>query len=158
MRESTLCYLLREGDSGDEVCLAEKQNKYVAGKLNAAGGKLEPGETPPQTALRELAEEQRVMVTEGQLVLGAVIHFVFPGREHEDLRCHVFIARTWEGNPQETSEMGNPQWFPLNNLPLDRLPQSDALWLQRVLQGEYLEITFQHDGEYNLLGHNLTAS
>lgn len=151
MKETVLCYLIRQGPSGPEVCLAVKKKKYVGGRLNAAGGHINPGEDAKESAARELFEEQRVVVSKENLKYSALIFFAFPGKEHEDLKCHVFLTDTWEGEPTESNEMGCPQWFPVAELPIDRLPETDAYWLAQVLAGEFLEATFAVDKNYRLL-------
>ncbi|MCX6810464.1 MAG: NUDIX domain-containing protein [Candidatus Berkelbacteria bacterium] len=152
MNETTLCYLIRNGVQGLEVCLAEKKLRYVKGKLNAAGGHVEKGEDPAACAARELFEEQDVVVEPGKLCLQATIYFIFPGKEHVDLKCHVFVARGWEGCPKETSSMGAPEWYPVDNLPVDQLPGADADWLPTVIVGEeFIERTYRFDKDFKPL-------
>ncbi len=49
----TLCFVLREG----KILLIEKKRRLGAGKVNGPGGRIEPGETPEQAAIRETQEE-----------------------------------------------------------------------------------------------------
>jgi 8-oxo-dGTP diphosphatase len=137
--------------------LAEKKKLYVAGWLNAAGGKLKAGETPEQAAVREVREEQRVKVDRGALRKVADIHFHFPASPGKDLQCHVFIAERWTGEPQESDEMGPPGWYPVTLLYeiLDRLPPADRHWLPRVLAGESLTARFDLDATYNILDSDI---
>jgi 8-oxo-dGTP pyrophosphatase MutT (NUDIX family) len=57
MFEVSVVYILREGARGDEVLLGEKLTGLGIGKIVGPGGKQEPGESPVETALREVYEE-----------------------------------------------------------------------------------------------------
>ncbi len=50
---SVLCFIFRES----EVLLILKKRGLGNGKINAPGGKIEPGESPVQAAIRETQEE-----------------------------------------------------------------------------------------------------
>src|SRR5687768_9308070 len=50
---ATLLFVL----DGDRVLLIRKQRGLGAGKINGPGGRLDPGETPLQAAVREVEEE-----------------------------------------------------------------------------------------------------
>ena len=52
-QQATLCYLLKD----DEVLLIRKKRGIGAGKINGPGGKVDPGETPLEAAVRETREE-----------------------------------------------------------------------------------------------------
>jgi 8-oxo-dGTP pyrophosphatase MutT (NUDIX family) len=79
-----------------------------AGKINGPGGKIDPGETPLQSAIRESQEELHITpldpVKMGELWF-AMTHI-------PDIHCHVFMARKWEGEPTETEE-AVPLWTPI---------------------------------------------
>ena len=65
MRETTLCYLEKDG------CYLmlyrnKKENDCNAGKWIGVGGKLEPGESPDECLLREVKEETGLCITRFQ--------------------------------------------------------------------------------------------
>mgnify|MGYP001643455320 CR=1 FL=1 len=56
MKQMTLCYLQRDGKYL-MLHRTKKKNDINEGKWIGVGGKLEPGETPYECALREIKEE-----------------------------------------------------------------------------------------------------
>lgn len=123
----TLLFLRR----GDEILLAMKKRGYGEGKWNGVGGKLDPGETPLQTAIRECQEE--INVTPVNPRLSGRLNFF----EHENPdfqhSCHIFVAENWQGDPQETEEM-RPRWFHIDAIPYNIMWPDDTIWLPHLLQ------------------------
>lgn len=156
MKKVTLCYLvrMREGKIA-EVCLAEKKLLYVAGMLNAAGGKMERGEDERQAAAREVREEQGVVVRPEDLQAVARLAFCFPGDPEKNLDCYVFLADRWQGEPRESEEMGPAQWFAVDDVPIDRLPPADRLWLPQVLRGQRVEARFELTSSYEVISSDV---
>ena len=54
--EVCVVYLLRRGPHGLEVLLGDKRTGLGRGKVVGIGGKLDPGETPREAAVREVVE------------------------------------------------------------------------------------------------------
>jgi hypothetical protein len=54
--------------------------------------------------------------------------------------------------------MGVPQWFSVVDLPFDRLPPADALWLPKALSGSFFEATYQFDGNFKPIGLSKSTS
>ena len=138
MKHVTLVFLQRDG----ELLLAMKKRGHGVGKWNGAGGKLEPGETPLQAAIRETEEE--IGVTPHNLQLVGEIHFIdLPDVDHY---CHIFTTNEWEGEPAETEEM-RPKWFALEDIPYDSMWPDDKLWLPMLLAGKKFksDITVEND-------------
>lgn len=163
MKRTTLCYLLREGSNGTEVCLATKKHKsgpgrrnYVSNYLNAAGGHVEDDETIGQAACREIHDEQMVEVQPEDLFFAAIVEFRFPEAEHTDNTCFIFTATKWQGEPQESDELGPPEWHKIDDLPVRRLPPGDRIWLGRVLQGERLHAVLNLDSSFRPKTASLT--
>ncbi len=53
MKKATLCIPITRS----RILLGRKKVRWGAGKLNGFGGKIEKGETPKETTIRELKEE-----------------------------------------------------------------------------------------------------
>jgi 8-oxo-dGTP diphosphatase len=144
---ATLLFVIRDG----EALLIRKKRGLGAGKINAPGGRLEPGETPPECAVREVREELGVTPT-GVRARGE-LRFQFA--DGYGLHCHVFTADGCEGEAVETDE-AVPRWTPLDAIPYDEMWADDALWLPVMLSGRGFSGRFLFDGD-RMLAHALTV-
>ncbi|MEM7079401.1 MAG: 8-oxo-dGTP diphosphatase [Pseudomonadota bacterium] len=120
----TLTFIVRD----DEVLLIEKKTGHGAGKINAPGGKLEPGETPAACAVREVQEE--VGLT--PLLEPCAIELRFVEQDGPQWLGFAFVARDFTGTLTETRE-ALPFWCSLDTIPYPRMWPDDAIWLPRVL-------------------------
>lgn len=82
----------------DEFLITERlPHKGLPGVWELPGGKIEPGETPDQTVVRELNEELGIIVREedlGPLTFASYRYDTF------HLIMHFYTCRKWEGTPQ----------------------------------------------------------
>ncbi len=88
-------------DADGRVLLAERPaGKSMAGLWEFPGGKVEAGERPETTLIRELREELGITVKEECL---APFAFASHGYETFHLLMPLYICRRWEGivQPQE---------------------------------------------------------
>lgn len=112
---------LIDADSRVLVC-RRPANKSWAGWWEFPGGKVEAGETPEATVLRELREELAVSVVDSCLA-----PFSFASHAYDD--CHLlmplYLCRVWAGRP--TPQEGQAiRWLRPNDLmTLDRLLPAD---------------------------------
>lgn len=127
---------------GEEVLLIHKKTGLGAGKINGPGGKLEPGETAMEAAVREVEEE--LMITPTGLEEMGELHFDFV--DGLRLHCSVFRGTGFEGTPTETRE-AKPEWFPIGEIPLDQMWADDRYWLPDMLAGRKFRAWFRFDGE-----------
>jgi 8-oxo-dGTP diphosphatase len=63
------CGFLFSLDRGRVLLIRKRRPAWQAGKLNGVGGKIEPGESPPQAMRREFREEADLDVRDWQEVL-----------------------------------------------------------------------------------------
>ncbi len=134
------------------VLLIRKKRGLGAGKINAPGGRLEPGESALAAAVREVEEE--IGVTPSGIHAHGTLRFQFV--DGYKLFAHVFTAEIFVGTPRETDE-AIPIWFARDALPFDEMWADDALWLPRVLAGEAIDGRFVFDGEL-MLDHELRVT
>ena len=140
MIDATLCIPIK-GDPVEEVLLGFKKKGFGEGKFGGFGGKLKPGETIELATIRELEEELGLIVSESQLSNSGVIFFSFPAQPDWDQAVHIFLTKTWQGNPIESEEM-SPFWFRVNEIPYETMWDDSSYWLPLILQGNRIHATF----------------
>lgn len=154
MIQTTLNFLIRDG----EVLLAMKKRGFGKDKWNGTGGKLHEGETPEMAIVRETEEEIGVKVEVSAMEKVAVIDFHFVEKPDWDQQCHVYMTKSWGGEPAETEEM-RPQWFPFDAIPYDAMWVDDAYWLPLVLAGKKVKAEFHfEEGGKKMVKHSVEES
>jgi 8-oxo-dGTP diphosphatase len=138
--ETTLCIPI-VGDPPEQVLLGIKKEGFGVGKLTAFGGKVEPGETLAQAAIRELQEETGLRAREQDLLRLGELTFVFPQRPGWSQRVHVFTVSHWQNEPGPSRET-TPRWFQVPDIPYGRMWQDAATWLPRILAGQPIRARF----------------
>ena len=136
--DAVLLFVIR----GGEALLIHKKRGLGAGKINAPGGRIEPGETPVAAAIRETREE--VSVTPSAPRWRGRLLFQFT--DGYRLGCHVFTADGCEGTPAESDEAA-PFWAPLDALPFDAMWADDRLWIPWMLADRPFHGRFIFDGD-----------
>jgi 8-oxo-dGTP diphosphatase len=109
-------------DSDGRVLLARRpQGKPMAGLWEFPGGKVERGERPEQTLIRELQEELGIAVTEPCL---APLTFASHAYAEFHLLMPLYVCRRWEGivTPHEGQELA---WVRANRLREYDMPPAD---------------------------------
>ena len=135
---ATLCFIVRDG----EILLIDKKTGHGRGKVNGPGGKIDPGETPAQCAVRECQEELHITPIH-PVKLGELR---FAMSDYPDILCHVFRADAFEGTPTATPEAA-PRWTPIDVIPYHLRWADDAIWLPHVLAKTPFDARFAFTGE-----------
>lgn len=120
------------------VLLGHKRRGFGAGKIVGIGGKVEPGESLVQAAVRELSEESGLVADPADADLVAHLDFRFPHRPGWDMTSHVFVVRRWTGQVRPCEEI-TPEWFRLDGLPFGQMWDESRVWLPHVVRGERVE-------------------
>lgn len=135
---ATLLFVIHDG----EILLIHKKRGFGKGKINGPGGKIEPGETPEQCAIRETQEE--VCVTPTGVEFAGELHFQFT--DSSSIHGYVFTATGYEGEPAETDE-ADPVWFPIDNLPFEHMWEDDHTWFPHMLEGRKFSARYIFDND-----------
>ena len=138
---ATLLFVIKEG----QVLLIHKKRGLGAGKINGPGGRIEPGETPMQCAIREV-EEELCITAKGVRECGEMS---FQFMDGYSLHCTVFTASDYSGTPQETDE-AIPLWFALDKLPYQDMWQDDQYWMPLMIEGKKFRGFFLFDDDIML--------
>jgi 8-oxo-dGTP diphosphatase len=130
---------------GDEVLLIRKKRGLGAGKINGPGGKIDPGETPAQCAVRETREELCIQAENVEEY--GLLRFQFT--DGLGLLCHVFRSDFFTGTPLETEE-ATPLWTPVNAIPYEEMWEDDRYWFHLLAARRKFVGNFEFDGDLML--------
>jgi len=145
--QAVLCFI----QEGDKLLLIHKKRGLGKGKINAPGGRIDPGETPKEAAVRECQEE--VGLTPSGLEL--ICHLSFQFTNGYSLFGYVYFADSYTGSPMETEE-ADPFWCSRRDIPWEQMWEDDHYWLPRVLAGEKLDCRFDFDDD-TMLSRKITS-
>ncbi|MCL6269452.1 8-oxo-dGTP diphosphatase [Sansalvadorimonas sp. 2012CJ34-2] len=142
---ATLMFIIKDG----KILLIRKKRGLGAGKINGPGGKLDPGETPEQCAVREVQEE--LLVTPENISYHGISLFQFT--DGYSIHVYIFSATDFKGTPTETDE-AIPLWFELDRIPYQEMWEDDGIWLPLVLKGQRFHGKYIFDGD-SMVDHEL---
>ena len=123
-QHATLLFVVRDG----QVLLIHKKRGLGAGKINGPGGRLEPGETPKEAAIREINEELCV----DPVGVREVGELSFQFLDGLSIYVNVFKADDCVGEAEETDE-AIPRWTPIDQMPYEQMWADDAHWVPLML-------------------------
>ena len=157
MRDTTLCFPV---DTKGRILLGRKKRGFGVSKWNGFGGKIEPGETFRQCAIRELQEETGLQAKGEELDLVGLLDFRFIAAPELNHLGYVYFVRSYEGIITETEEM-EPKWFSAESLPYEQMWKGDKTWIPLLLTGKRIKgtVTFAEDNDtvYSIDIHNVDS-
>jgi 8-oxo-dGTP diphosphatase len=125
---------------GNRLLLISKKKGLGAGKINAPGGRIEPGETPREATIRESLEEVH-MEPKNPEKRGELF---FQFKDGYKLHGEIFFADEFSGTPTETDE-ALPFWCDIDRIPYHDMWEDDQYWLPLALRGTPFKAYFIFD-------------
>jgi 8-oxo-dGTP diphosphatase len=117
-------------DADGRVLIAQRPaGKPMAGLWEFPGGKVENGETPEQSLIRELQEELGIVVNEACLAPHTFASHAYPDF---NLQMPLYVCRRWEG--QVTAQEGQTlAWVKPNRLRDYEMPPADVPLISHLM-------------------------
>ena len=140
--EVTIALLLR-GTPAAEILLGWKKRGIGESLFTGIGGRVELGETALDAAIREVREEIGVEVLHHDLHHLGTLNFRFPAKPEWNEVAQVFLITRWKGEPMETEEI-RPAWFPVEQIPYEKMWHDYSFWLPDAIQGQPISATFTY--------------
>jgi 8-oxo-dGTP diphosphatase len=144
MKLATLCYV-QHGGQTLMVHRVKKKNDMHQGKWNGLGGKLEPGESPEECAIREVWEESGLICRHPHL-RGIITFPAFD--EIDDWYTFLFTLDDFEGELIDSPE-GVLGWIDDDALLDLNLWPGDRIFLPWIFEDRFFSAKFVYDkGEF----------
>ncbi|MCR5230735.1 MAG: 8-oxo-dGTP diphosphatase [Solobacterium sp.] len=145
MRITTQIYLI---DHGKWLMMYRnrKKNDVNEGKWIGIGGKLEPGETEEECAVRETFEETGL--TAECLDFRGIVYFIY--EDHEPEKIYVYTCSRFHGEMHESSE-GTLAWIDREDITGLDLWEGDKVFLKIMMEtSEKFVLELHYDPEGRL--------
>ncbi len=155
---AVLIYAFRAGSAGPEILMLHRnagpraggEVDYHSGKWNGLGGKLELGESPLETARRELREESGLDLPEASFhPLGVLTFPNFKAHKNEDWHCTVWVADvpTSLHDLEVKGPEGELHWVKADQVPGLPLWAGDRHFIELVVQRKPFFGTIWYQGQ-----------
>lgn len=123
---------------GDEIYLTRRNQEPKKGKLDLAGGFVDPRESAEETCKRELSEELQLDINISNLKYLTSLPNVYQYKEIDyntiDLFYEYNVSEKFEVNIA-LSEISETQWIPLSEINLDDIAfDSQKIFFERYLK------------------------
>lgn len=124
IRKAVRCYLIKDNEV---VVTKYKKGNKKEGYYDIPGGKIEEGENPKQTAIREMKEETGINIQ--NLKYKGIMTIEYPDRM---FIFDTFISKEYEGEPQEFEE-NTSEWIDIDELLKKEKILSNIILLDKFL-------------------------
>lgn len=137
VRKAVRCYLIKN----DKIIVTKyKEPNKKAGYYEIPGGKIEEGELPEQTAIREMQEETGIIVKD--LKNKGNLTIEYPDRKFEFV---VFLVDDYQGKPLQFED-NSSAWIDINHL----LQKEKILASIQLLKKEYINGLINENYTFNM--------
>lgn len=148
MKLGTLVYLKQNGKTL-MLHRVKKEQDFHEGKWNGLGGKLDPGETPEECAIREVKEESGLDLK--ALKLRGIITFPLFDQV-DDWYVYLFTSTEFSGDLIDSPE-GDLEWIDNDKLLDLNLWEGDYIFLKWIEQERFFSGKFVYE-EKQLVDHS----
>lgn len=145
-----LCYLKRQGQTL-MIHRNRKPGDVHRGRWNTLGGKMEPGETPEECAIREVFEESGLQVRNPRL-RGVITFPEFDGEQ--DWLVFVFTCTDFTGETTRQCPEGTLHWVNDDDLPTLSLWEGDHIFMEWLESERFWSAKFEY-GPEGLKNHSV---
>ncbi len=149
IRKAVRCYLIKDNEV---VVTKYKKGNKKEGYYDIPGGKIEEGEIPKQTAIREMKEETGIEIQ--NLKYKGIMTIEYPDRM---FIFDTFITKEYEGEPQEFEE-NTSEWIDIDELLKKEKILSNIILLDKFLikglidDNRNFNLHIKVDEQENILG------
>ena len=149
IRKAVRCYLIKDNEV---VVTKYKKGNKKEGYCDIPGGKIEEGESPKQTAIREMKEETGIEIQ--NLKYKGIMTIEYPDRL---FIFDTFITKEYEGEPQEFEE-NTSEWIDIDELLKKEKILSNIILLDKFLikglidDNRNFNLHIKVDEQENILG------
>ncbi len=149
IRKAVRCYLIKDNEV---VVIKYKKGNKKEGYYDIPGGKIEEGESPKQTAIREMKEETGIEIQ--NLKYKGIMTIEYPDRM---FIFDTFISKEYEGEPQEFEE-NTSEWIDIDELLKKEKILSNIILLDKFLikglidDNRNFNLHIKVDEQENILG------
>lgn len=149
IRKAVRCYLIKDNEV---VVTKYKKGNKKEGYYDIPGGKIEEGESPKQTAIREMKEETGIEIQ--NLKYKGIMTIEYPDRL---FIFDTFITKEYEGEPQEFEE-NTSEWIDIDELLKKKKILSNIILLDKFLikglidDNRNFNLHIKVDEQENILG------
>lgn len=149
IRKAVRCYLIKDNEV---VVTKYKKGNKKEEYYDIPGGKIEEGESPKQTAIREMKEETGIEIQ--NLKYKGIMTIEYPDRL---FIFDTFITKEYEGEPQEFEE-NTSEWIDIDELLKKEKILSNIILLDKFLikglidDNRNFNLHIKVDEQENILG------
>ena len=142
---TTLVYCLR----ADSVLLVRRRKHPYIGYWTGLGGKIEPGESPRECAIREVLEESGLRIHKPKL--RCIVTEVSPRPDWQWL-IFVYAASEFDGELSAENGAEEVKWWTIGNPEL-KIPEADNTFFYKALASDepVYEATYVYDDSMMLI-------
>lgn len=143
VKKTTLCFVFDRARG--KLLMIQKKRGQGAGKWNMPGGKIAPGESAAEGAIRECFEETGI--TPAAVKEAGILEFYFPESKSWDNICSVFTADRFSGVLVAESDECSAHWVDLDKIPYEKMWDDDKLWVPLLLAGKRFHRVYTFDAD-----------